>query len=506
MKNPAGRQGILLFLLIAILMLGCNYPLVLTESYYPPVQPEYLITASVPPFTLPTPAPEATLEAEEILLSGPQPSGILPPPPQSNPAADSPILYYTQGGDTLPALAVRFGVDPAEIVSAAPVPPAGLINPDQLLIIPDRLESTTPGQRLLPDSEFVYSPTAIDFDIQEFVAEAGGYLSTHSEYLASTGMTTGADIVQRVAIENSVNPRLLLALIEYQSHWVYGGAADLNLAQKDYPLGIVDLDKKGLYRQLVLGVSDMSTAYYSWREGMLADIRYADGSTLRLAPDLNAGTVALQNFFAIQHTPDVAAIDLSVEVGFPALYEAMFGNPWVRAQTIEPLYPPDIVQPALTLPFDPGLVWSYSGGPHGAWERDGARAALDFAPGSTEPGCVRSNKRVLAAASGYVTRSGHGVVVLDLDGDGYEQTGWGLLYLHVSDNGGIHPAPAGAWVNQGDLIGYPSCEGGISTGTHIHIARKYNGEWILADGPLPFNLDGWIAHAGPRPYDGTLTK
>ncbi|HJS29515.1 MAG TPA: LysM peptidoglycan-binding domain-containing protein, partial [Anaerolineales bacterium] len=231
MKNPTGRQGILLFLLIAILVLSCNYPLALTESYYPPVQAEYLITASVPPFTLPTPAPEATFEAEGILLSGSQPSGILPPPPQSNPVADTPILYYTQGGDTLPALAVRFGVDPAEIASAAPVPPVGLVNPDQLLIIPDRLESTTPGQRLLPDSEFVYSPTAIDFDIQEFVAQAGGYLSTYSEYLASTGMTTGADIVQRVAIENSVNPRLLLALLEYQSHWVYGGAADLNLAQ-----------------------------------------------------------------------------------------------------------------------------------------------------------------------------------------------------------------------------------------------------------------------------------
>jgi murein DD-endopeptidase MepM/ murein hydrolase activator NlpD len=261
-----------------------------------------------------------------------------------------------------------------------------------------------------------------------------------------------------------------------------------------------------LYRQLVLGVSDLSTAYYSWREGTLTEVRYADGSSLRLAPDLNAGTVGLQNFFAIQHSPDVVAIDLSLEVGFPALYETMFGNPWVRATTVEPLFPPDIVQPPLTLPFDPGLVWSYSGGPHGAWERDGARAALDFAPGSVEPGCVRSNKRVLASASGYVTRSGHGVVVLDLDGDGYEQTGWGLLYLHVSDNGGIHPAPAGAWVNQGDLIGYPSCEGGVSTGTHIHIARKYNGEWILADGPLPFDLDGWIAHAGPSAYDGTLTR
>ncbi|MDX1435263.1 MAG: hypothetical protein R3335_00535, partial [Anaerolineales bacterium] len=299
---------------------------------------------------------------------------------------------------------------------------------------------------------------------------------------------------------------LLLALLEYQSNWVYGDADGLNLAQEEYPLGLIDKDRKGLYRQLAWAVSDLSSAYYGWREGTRTEIRYADGSRARLAPDLNAGTVALQYFFADLHKPDIVEVDLNVEIGFPALYAQMFGNPWIRAQTIEPLFPPEIHQPGLILPFAIGQIWSYSGGPHGAWERDGARAALDFAPGSTEPGCVKSNKRVVASASGYVTRSENGVVMLDLDGDGFEQTGWGLLYLHISSNGGLPPAPAGTWVHQGDMIGYPSCEGGVSTGTHIHIARKYNGEWILADGPLPFDLEGWIAHAGDKQYEGTLTR
>ncbi len=103
---------------------------------------------------------------------------------------------------------------------------------------------------------------------------------------------------------------------------------------------------------------------------------------------------------------------------------------------------------------------------------------------------------MLAAAPGLITRAEHGIVVIDMDGDGYEQTGWGLLYLHVSTNGNTRPAPVGSWVDKGDFIGYPSCEGGRATGTHIHIARKFNGEWIPADGPLPFDLGGWIAHAG----------
>jgi hypothetical protein len=95
------------------------------------------------------------------------------------------------------------------------------------------------------------------------------------------------------------------------------------------------------------------------------------------------------------------------------------------------------------------------------------------------------------------------VVVLDLDGDGHEQTGWDLLYLHVATKDRV---PLGVWLDAGDLIGHPSCEGGIATGTHLHFARKYNGEWVLADGPLPFTLSGWVAHAGAKPYEGTLTK
>jgi hypothetical protein len=46
----------------------------------------------------------------------------------------------------------------------------------------------------------------------------------------------------------------------------------------------------------------------------------------------------------------------------------------------------------------------------------------------------------------------------------------------------------------------------VATGTHVHVARKYNGEWIAADGPMPFVLSGWEAHAGDAAYQGTLTR
>jgi murein DD-endopeptidase MepM/ murein hydrolase activator NlpD len=470
----------------------------------------------IPPRATDTPPPDIAFLLQPAPTNTPPPEN--PDPLQANdpPAAETsvpkptftpppvnttPLLYYTQAADTLQMVAVRFDVTPEEITSPDPIAENALLPPNQLLIIPRRLFNTTASQHIFPDSEVVYSPSAIDFDIHAFVSEAGGQLSTYKEWFKTTQTDTGADIVLRVATENSINPRLLLALLEYQSGWVYGKPADLKAT--DYPMGKVDLKDKGLYRQLVWAMNQLSIGYYSWREGRLLELRFEDGVTARMAPDLNAGSAALQYYFSQIYTGEEWLQAVDMQTGLPALYERMFGSPWLRAQAVEPLYPPGLVQPPLLLPFETGRVWSYTGGPHGAWEHDGSYAALDFAPSSSEPGCQKSNAWVTATASGLVVRSGNGVVVLDLDGDGFEQTGWVLLYLHVSTEG---RAPVGTWVGAGDRLGHPSCEGGQATGTHVHIARKYNGEWIAADGPMPFVLSGWTAHAGELAYKGTLTR
>ena len=421
--------------------------------------------------------------------------------PTSDAVNTAPILYYAQAADTLPVVAVRFGVQPSEITSPDPIPETAFIDPGQLLIIPRRLGNTTSSKHLIPDSEAVDSPSAIGFDINAFVNEAGGYLKTYREWHKSTGMASGAEIIERVAIENAINPRLLLSLLEFHSGWVYG--VPETSAEKTYPMGFTKSLKTSLYDQLVLAVNQLSIGYYAYREGRMTDIHFPDGTTARLAPDLNAGTAALQYYFAQHYNGEKWLNTLNPETGFPALHERMFGSPWIRAKAVDPLFPPGITQPPLILPFMRNWTWAFTGGPHGAWERDGAYAALDFAPGSSESGCVKSNAWVVASADGLVVRTGPGLVVLDLDGDGYEQTGWVLVYLHVSSDDKI---PLNTWVATGDKLGHPSCEGGFATGTHVHFARKYNGEWVPADGPLPFNLGGWIAHAGDKAYQGTLTR
>ncbi len=507
-----GRRTAIIIRLFLINVLMLSVSLACASGAYwvaphssPTIPPEIALLANtaIPLENLPTatlaPTDPPTPTQPPLILDSPTPS---PSPSPTVPANAPPWLYYVQAADTLPVVAVRFNVSPGEITSPDPILTDTLLTPGQLLIIPRRLANTTTSQHILPDSELVFSPSATDFDIENYVKKAGGKLSGYTEWLKSTGTNTGAQIIHRVALENSINPRLLLALLEYHSHWVTGQPE--NQGQEDYPMGLIDLNQKGLYRQMVWAVNQLSVGYFNWREGRMIDLRFIeDGYITRLAPDLNAGSVALQYYFSQLYNGQNWLNAINLNVGFPALYESMFGNPWERAQTVEPLYPPGLKQPPLILPFELNQKWSFTGGPHGAWEQEGSYAALDFAPPSSDSGCIPSNAWVTAAASGLVVRSGGGVIVLDLDGDGFEQTGWALLYLHVSAESAV---PVGTWVGMGDHLGHPSCEGGHATGTHVHIARKFNGEWIAADSPMPFNLSGWAAHAASTAYYGNLTR
>jgi hypothetical protein len=409
--------------------------------------------------------------------------------------------YKVQSGDTLEAVAARFRVRPQDIVCPLAVLPRQLLPAGLILSIPVDPAGLPEAAQLLPDSEVIYSPSAVGFDPGAYVSQASGFFNDYREYLRSTGWTSGADIVARIALENSINPRLLLALLEYHCDCVSG---DLRPGvSPNYLMGVQDPVRRGLYRQLGWAIDQLSLGYYSWRAGLITDLTFPDGTHLRLAPMLNAGSAALAFLFSQMNGQAAWQATLDPASGFPSLYTRMFGDPGRRARQVEPLFPPELRQPELGLPFLPGQVWSYTSGPHNAWETKGALAALDFAPESLTEGCVPSEAWITAVAPGLVVRSEHGAVVLDLDGDGLEQTGWAILYMHVERR---DRAPLGAELRAGDPVGHPSCEGGPASGTHLHIARKFNGEWIAADGPLPFVMDGWTAHAGYRPYEGTLTR
>jgi len=467
----------------------------------PTVQPPATATPSPQPSTAtplpPSSTPVPAVTATSVWTLVPPASPTFPATPTQVATTSLPIVYRVQAGDTLNTLAIRFGVTPSEIrVVEGNPPPLGLLNPGLQLIIPARFGRTTPGDGLMPDSEVVFSSSAASFEVSAFAREKRGYLSyAHAE----NGSASASATLKRLALDNSVNPRLLLALLEHFGGWVTRAAPSGDAL--DYPFGIYDASAAGFSAQLIQATNRLGIGYYGWRDASLLELVFQDGSSLRLAPGLNAGTVALLYYFSVDATDEA---DWQADLqAFLATYRSLFGDPFARVDRFEPLYYPTLTQPELQLPFFAGQRWAFTGGPHGAWERDGARAALDFAPPTSVSGCAMSDLWVTAAAPGLVVRSENGVVVLDLDGDGQEQTGWNLLYLHIASTGRV---PQGARLEAGDYIGHPSCEGGVATGTHLHFARKFNGEWMLADGPLPFVLSGWRAQAGSLPYEGALLR
>ena len=222
--------------------------------------------------------------------------------------------------------------------------------------------------------------------------------------------------------------------------------------------------------------------------------------SIPLNPGINAGTAGVQYLMAQLYGQSDWERAVN-ENGVYAAYTRLFSYPF--DYTFEPLLPPGLTQPEFQLPFELGAVWSFTGGPHGGWAEGSAWAALDFAPPGDALGCVQSNAWTVAIADGVIVRSENGEVVQDLDGDGFEQTGWTILYMHMETRDRVQ---VGDFVRAGERIGHPSCEGGYSNGTHMHLARRYNGVWIAADGNLPFILDGWVSSGDGIEYNGYLTK
>ncbi len=483
------RRLIRLSLLLTLLLVSaCNYPsrsmkgvLKITETAA--ATPLILRTQVQPARASQTPSPQ--LEPTATDLPGYDPSEY--------------ISYTAQPGDTLNVVAAHFGAAADEILSSQPLPAQGFLPNNLTLEIP-RPPEPAPGPRfILPDSEIVNSPCGRNFDIQQFIAAAAGRLSTYTQDVDSQ-ILSGAEVVKLVADNTSVNPHFLLAFIEFRSHWVMSNPTDANLA---HPLGLNIQNKEGLFNELTIYAQLLDVGYYAWRQGTMTELVFMDGNPTRIAPELNAGSVAVQYLFARMYRQAEWDDALYGADGFLAAYQKMFGDPLACDRTMGPLFPDGMQAPALELPFAAGEPWALTGGLHADWVTGTPLGALDFAPVTGEEPCAVSRAWVLASAAGIVTRAENGVVQLALEDAAGAPTGWELLYMHVAAKDRI---AVGTHVRTDDRIGHPSCEGGTATGTNVHLARMYNGEWIGAGEPLPYVLSGWVAVPGKAPYQSTMVK
>jgi len=453
---------------------------------------------------VPTSAAMAVTPTISYSLPTPRPPGapILTPTPDfphyQIGVVRGPETYIVQSGDMLSTIAERYSVSWEAIVQAN-----NLSNPDalevgQMLIIPEVTpQAPGPAYKLIPDSELVYGPMSASFDIAAFIHSQDGYLANYTQDVNGETLDA-AQVVQLIAQNSSVSPRLLLAVLEYRSGWVTNPSPDQTLG--DTPFGFNDGWYLGLYRQLYWAAIQLNSGFYRWRANNVTNWVLEDGSVVPIDPTINAGTAGVQNFFARLDDYPSWLRDVSPGGIFDTFFR-LFGYPFDA--TVELLDPTSLTQPLLLLPFGLGEIWSFTGGPHLSWDAGSPFGALDFAPPGEALGCVGTDFWVTAVTDGLVTRTGDGVVILDLDGDGNEGSGWVILYMHIESRDRV---PPGTFLRTGEPVGRPSCEGGFSSGTHVHLARKFNGVWIPASGPVPFNLSGWVTSGTGEEYIGNLTR
>jgi LasA protease len=480
------KKKFLLPLALALIVGACNKP-AHTAPYinFSKIAADQELTPTSDPYLPPTRFPD-----QPIIT--PTPSAPLPLPTLRT----EDIYYIVQWGDTVKSIAYQYNLLPQQIINANQIDDPSLIFTGQQLLLPaPKAGDQGPGFKLIPDSELVRSPYTVRFQIDAYINDLPGSLKDYQQDVDGEELN-GAEIITRVSQDYSVNPRLLLALIEYLSGWLttQGNKND------PYPLGYSEYGYEGLYWQLTWAANELNRGYYLWKVRGVGVWTTADGTNVPIDPTINAGTAGVQNVLArlLPYQQWLAAVG---EGGFERTYQALFGYPFDLSYT--PLVPDGLTQPELQLPFEKGVTWLFSGGPHGGWDSGSAWAALDFAPLADDLGCQNSEEWVVAVASGAVVRSDHGAVVQSIDGDAYDQTGWSILYMHVATRDRVK---AGSYLQAGDRIGHPSCEGGVSTGTHLHIARRYNGEWIPADQDLPFVMDGWVSQGLGYAYQGLMVR
>ncbi len=459
------------------------------ESLTPALQPE------TEPEQTPTPRPLPTRATGYSVLPTPD-----PPHNEVESDGENVLLanHTIRPGETLGFLSNYYQVDLPFLLEINGLTADTVLQVGQVLLIPSEVEASSPAFKIIPDSELVYGPAVAGFDVRQFSEAYGGYLLQYRDQVEGRTLA-GPEIVELVALRFSVNPRLLLAALEFRTGWVSRANPP---TRSEFMMGLARPGYEGLYQQLSWAANQMNMGYYGRREGGLNAFTLGNGTRVGFAPTINHGTAGVQKWLGAHDTANLETWLVETQAsGFYGTYDRLFGSPF--AFTFEPLLPPDLAQPRYVLPWQTGEIWYFTGGPHGGWASGSAWAALDFAPDKEQLGCYLSPSWVTAVDEGVVVFSDMGGVLVDKDGDGNPGTGWVAVYWHVDRSERV---PVGTQLQAGDKIGHPSCEGGFSNGTHLHLARRYNGHWISADGEIPFVMDEWIALSAGREYDGYMVR
>ncbi len=334
---------------------------------------------------------------------------------------------------------------------------------------------------ILSDGQFVWGPNADGFESAAYLAERESPLQPY------------ASDIDLWASYTSVNPMVLLAVLEIQQGWVSSLPSEMS---EDSVRGTIESTAMQLatrfYEHLYLwGARRPPEDPQPSGDPVLL---FSDGSAGTLDRSLPSGTYAVLSVLGQSSASwqfDAMLAPSASAQGFPAVFGTLFPtvDPLDESNSITPLAaPPDDL---LQLPFPLGATWNASG-PH-SWNGGSYPppfSSLDFFTGGStcsDP----ANVFTVAAAYGSAKRPDDYRCWLELNhGDGWVTSYYHLQHLY-----------SGAPLTRNGKVGTIACEvcaGGFATGPHVHFSLKYNGAYVSLEG---VKLSGWTVHVGDVAYD-----
>ncbi len=354
--------------------------------------------------------------------------------------------------------------------------------------LPDALPTSTvvPAvPHIISDGQFVFGPNVHGFDLHRYLTDI------------SSPLLNQADAIEAWCLYASVNPRLVLTLLEMDGMRVTGaqpreterGASDAPMVTDEQLEDLVTRLANSFYQHLYAAGS-RSTEMPA-PESIILD--FNDGTTLAVTDKTSSASFAVWAAWAPTHTKaqlDHLSLDSNPD-GFQQTWLRLFpaDHPLDSANVINaPSAPPSEL---LQFPFPVGQTW-YFNGTHN-WNGGGLGrpfSSMDFYTSGGSCGAPPNDYSVAAAAgNGYHPNGAYCWYRID------HGSGWMTSYYHlrnVRNDGGV---------NKNDPIGTIACEtcvGGRATGPHVHFSLLYNGAYAELNGT---RLSGWTVASGSGTYD-----